>query len=50
MFPVFTNDEALNVLKELYCHSNFENCERYRTFKSGVIPSKALLPDGRMLK
>lgn len=50
MFPEFRNDQALNILKALYCEGDYDSCARLKSFRSGVIPARTLLPDGRTLK
>ncbi len=46
IFARFKNDGGKAVWLELYCRSNFEDCERFKIRSAGGDPPVTMLPNG----
>lgn len=50
MYSLFQLAGMQGMWQALYCHGNFQRCERYQKSCKGHPVPRALLPDGSLLK
>jgi hypothetical protein len=50
MYELFKLAGMQGLWQALYCHGNFQRCERFRAASAGRAVPSHLLPDGKYLK